>query len=64
MRTAQFEGNIPMAFSLEDAVANSLIEKATEHSKKTKKTASSFVNNMLKLALENQDILNAVENAN
>jgi hypothetical protein len=57
MRTAQFEGNIPMAFSLEDTVATSLIEKATEHSKKTKKTASSFVNNLLKAALENQDVL-------
>lgn len=59
MRTAQFEGNIPMAFSLEDAVATALIEKATEHSKKTKKTASSFVNNLLKAALENQDVLKA-----
>ena len=62
MRTAQFEGNIPMAFSLEDAVATSLIEKATNYSKKTNKTASNFVNNLLKAVLENQEILTKVEN--
>jgi hypothetical protein len=62
MRTAQFESTIPLAFSLEDAVAKSLIEKAAEYAKNTKKTASSFVNNLLKAALENQDVLNKTEN--
>jgi len=64
MRTAQFESTIPLAFSLEDAVATSLIGKAAEYAKKTKKTASSFVNSLLKAALENQDILNKAENGN
>lgn len=63
MRTAQFESNTPMAFSLEDAVASTLIQKATEYSKNTKKTASSFVSNLLKNAMENQEILTKVENS-
>lgn len=62
MRTVQFESNTPIAFSIEDTIANSLLEKATEHAKKTKKTASSFVNNLIKSALENQDVLNRAEN--
>lgn len=61
MRTLQLDGKTPMAFSLEDAVASELLQKASEYSKKSKKTASSFVSNLLKTAMQNQDILNAIE---
>jgi hypothetical protein len=61
MRTAQLDSKTPMAFSIDDTVAANLIQKATEYSKKSKKTASSFVSNLLKTAMENQDILNKIE---